>query len=78
MCSGGRDAGGSGEAATQYVQAAGAMQKKEHATALYSLLVALNNEPDGRKDTARKLMDGIFALLGETNPLTQQYRPLVK
>jgi putative thioredoxin len=78
ICSGGRDAGGSGDAAAQYGQAAAALNRREHATALYSLLVALNNEPDSRKETARKLMEGIFTLLGETNTLTQQYRPLVK
>ena len=78
LCSGGRDAGGSGEAATQYSQAASALQRREPSTALYSLLVAMNQEPDGRKDTARNLMEGIFAMLGESNTLTQQYRPLVK
>ena len=78
MCSGGSSAGGSGEAAAQYGQAAAALGRREQSTALYSLLVALNQEADGRKDIPRDLMEAIFTLLGSTHSLTQQYRPLVK
>ena len=78
VCTGGRNIGGSGEAQAQYVQAASALQRREASAALYSLLVALNHETPSGQMKAKDLMEAIFTLLGETNPLTQQYRPLVK
>jgi thioredoxin-like negative regulator of GroEL len=78
MCTGGREMGAVGEAQAQYVQAASAMQRREMSAALYNLLVALNQESAGRKDKARNLMEAAFSLLGESDALTQQYRPLVK
>jgi putative thioredoxin len=78
VCTGGRDMGGSGEVQAQYSQAASAMQRRETSAALYSLLVAKNQETGSRQEQARALMESIFVLLGETDPLTQQYRPLVK
>ena len=78
VCTGGRSVGASGEAQAQYVQAAAAMQRRESSAALYSLLVALNHETPQGQVKARNVMDAIFTLLGETDPLTQQYRPLVK
>ena len=78
VCKGGGNVGASGEAQAQYVQAAAALQRRETSTALYSLLVALNHETPSGQIKARNLMEAIFSLLGETDPLTQQYRPLVK
>jgi putative thioredoxin len=78
VCNGGRNVGGSGEAQAQYVQAAGAMQRREPSAALYSLLVALNHETPAGQMKAKNLMEAIFTLLGEGDQLTQQYRPLVK
>lgn len=78
VCHGGRNVGGSGEAQSQYVQAASALQRRESSTALYSLLVALNHETPARQTKAKNLMEAIFLLLGERDPLTLQYRPLVK
>jgi putative thioredoxin len=78
MCTGGGSMHASGEAQAQYSQAASAMQRRETSTALYSLLVALNHETPSSQVKARNLMEAIFLLLGEADPLTQQYRPLVK
>ncbi|MFN2135946.1 MAG: thioredoxin family protein, partial [Candidatus Promineifilaceae bacterium] len=78
ICQGGRSAGASGEVAAQYAQAASAMQRREPSAALYSLLVAFNQETAAGKQKAKDLMEGLFTLLGESNQLTQQYRPLVK
>jgi len=78
VCTGGRSVAATGEAQAQYSQAASALQRKESSTALYSLLVALNHETPSGQIKARNLMEAIFSLLGETDPLTQQYRPLVK
>ena len=77
-CTGGRSIGASGEAQAQYAQAASALSRREPSAALYSLLVALNHETPSGQMKARDLMEAIFTLLGETDPLTQQYRPLVK
>jgi putative thioredoxin len=78
VCTGGRSVAATGEAQAQYSQAASALQRRESSAALYSLLVALNHETPSGQIKARNLMEGIFSLLGETDPLTQQYRPLVK
>jgi len=78
VCTGGRSVGATGEAQAQYAQAASAMQRREPSAALYSLLVALNHETSQGQIKARNLMDAVFTLLGESDPLTQQYRPLVK
>ena len=78
ICTGGREMGASGEAQAQYAQAASAMQRREMSAALYNLLVAMNQESAGRKDRTRNIMEAVFTLLGESDALTQQYRPLVK
>ncbi len=62
---------------TVYMQAADALRRREYATALYNLLVASNQEPPAQKKQTQAIIEGIFALLGETNQLTRQYRPLV-
>ena len=78
VCTGGRNLGGSGETQAQYLQAAAALGRHESSAALYSLLVAMNQETGPGQTKAKSLMEAIFTLLGETDPLTQQYRPLVK
>ena len=78
MCTGGRDLGGSADVQAFYSQASSAMQRREPSAALYNLLVAFNQEPDSsRKTKTRSVMQAIFALLGENNTLTQQYRSLI-
>jgi putative thioredoxin len=77
MCSGGQALGGSADVQALYGQAASAMQRRETSAALYNLLVALNQEADGRKEQTRHVMQSIFLLLGEDDMLVQQYRPLI-
>jgi len=77
MCRGGGNLGGSSDVQALYGQASSAMQRREPSAALYNLLVALNQEPEGRKERVRAVMQGIFVLLGENDTLVQQYRTLV-
>lgn len=77
MCSGGQNVGGSSDMQAVYGQAASAMQRREPSAALYSLLMALNQEPSERKEKARGVMQSIFALLGKDAQLTQQYSGLI-
>ena len=77
MCSGGQELGGSADLQALYGQAASAMQRREVSAALYNLLVALNQEAEGRKAGTRRVMQSIFVLLGEGDRLVQQYQPLI-
>lgn len=77
MAKGGSGYGATGDTGVLYQQAAGALQRRDHAAALYNLLVLLNQEDAARKTAVRQIIDGIFALLGDQNTLVQQYRPLV-
>ncbi|MEJ2746641.1 MAG: thioredoxin [Anaerolineae bacterium] len=61
-----------------YRQAAGALQNRDHAAALYNLLVILNQDKQYRSGQAYKVMLGLFELLGEQDPLTQTYRQYIK
>ncbi|MBE2199118.1 MAG: thioredoxin [Anaerolinea sp.] len=56
-----------------YRQAADAT-RREPAAALYQLLVALHQEEPAHKQRPRAIMHAIFTLLGDADPLTQQYR----
>lgn len=56
-----------------YRQAADAT-RREPAAALYQLLVALHQEDPAHKQRPRAIMHAIFTLLGDADPLTQQYR----
>jgi putative thioredoxin len=78
MCRGGSSLGGGAEVQSLYGQASTAMQHREPSAALYNLLVALNQEPQERRDKARAVMEGIFVLLGENEMLVQQYRKLIQ
>jgi putative thioredoxin len=57
-----------------YQQTADALRRREPSAALYHLLVALNQEQPARKSQVKDVMLGIFELLGESNPVVQQYR----
>lgn len=61
---------------TAYMQAADALRRREHASALYYLLVASNQESPTEKKQTLAIAAGIFTLLGTNNQLTQQYQPL--
>lgn len=53
------------------VQAAQSLQRREYGAALYSLLTLRNQEGNGR---ARRVMQSVFALLGENDPTVQAYQ----
>ncbi len=54
-----------------------AWNRKEPSAALYSLLVALNQETGAEQARTRSLMAAIFSLLGEENTVTRQYKAYV-
>lgn len=57
----------------QLRQAAGAAQRRDYSAALYTLLLARQD----RQQQAAAVMKGIFALLGEDDPLVQAYQAQV-
>ena len=77
VCRGGGNMGGDTAVQSLYGQAASALQRREPSAALYNLLAALNQEPNGRKANTKRVMQGVFALLGENDPLVRQYKTLI-
>ncbi len=59
----------------QYRQAARILRRGNFAGALDGLLEVLREEKGFRDGQAKMVVLGIFALLGDEDPLTQQYRP---
>lgn len=55
-------------------QAAAALRSREQSAALYSLLIAYNQLSGDAKQEIRRVMQGIFALLGDNHDLTRQYQ----
>lgn len=76
MCSGGRSVNSSSDTQGLFQQAASALQRREHSTALYNLLAAYNQHGSAGKREAKAIMEAIFMLL-EGDPIVQQYRGLV-
>ncbi len=58
----------------QYWQAARLLAKGQHAAGMDGLLEVLRTDKKYRDGEPRKVMLGIFALLGEDDPLTREYR----
>jgi thioredoxin-like negative regulator of GroEL len=54
--------------------AAQAWATKEPSAALYSLLIAYNQESGVEKSRTKAVMESVFALLGEENTVTRQYK----
>ncbi len=77
MAKGGQGYGSSNDVDVVYQQAAASLQRRDPSAALYQLLVLKNQESAEKQAAVRALMAGVFAMLGETHTLTQQYRPLV-
>lgn len=80
LCSVSQGSAPLGSASTQsaaYNQAASAMQRREPSEALYHLLIAYNQESAGNKGQLKQVMEGIFTLLGDADPVTGQYRALI-
>ena len=59
----------------QYRQAARILRRGNFAGALDGLLEVLREQKGYRDGQAKEVVVGIFALLGDEDPLTQQYRP---
>lgn len=57
-----------------YRQAADAIRRRDYAAGLYQLLTVINQDKPYRGGEARQVMFGLFALLGEADPLTKAYR----
>jgi putative thioredoxin len=51
-----------------------AWNRKEPSAALYNMLVAYNQEGGAEKARTRGAMEAIFALLGDANAMTRQYK----
>lgn len=68
---------GDGNVDNVYSQAASALRRRDYSAALYQLLAARNQAPAGQQGQAQKVMEGVFALLGENDPLVAQYRSFV-
>jgi putative thioredoxin len=60
-----------------YRQVAQAFTRREPSAALYLLLSAYNQETAANKPAVKTIFESIFALLGERDTLTQQYRSLI-
>jgi len=69
--------GGDGNVDNLYNQATSALRRRDYGAALYQLLSARNRAPAGQKVQVEKVMEGVFALLGENDPLVAQYRSFV-
>ena len=68
---------GNGELDTLTQNATSALRRRDYGAALYNLLAVYNRAPAGDKPTTRAVMDGVFSLLGDSDPMARQYRELV-
>ena len=57
-----------------YRQAADAIRRRDYSTGMYQLLTVINQGKNYRNGEPRKVMLGLFELLGDADPLTQAYR----
>lgn len=69
---------GKSEADSQLDQAASALRRRDYGAALYSLLAARTQSDPAHKDDVQAILQGVFGLLGETDPLVAQYRAYVQ
>ena len=68
---------GNGDLDTLTQNAASALRRRDYGAALYNLLAAYNRAPTAGKPQTRAVMDGVFALMGDDDPMARQYRDLV-
>ncbi|NLF63546.1 MAG: thioredoxin [Chloroflexi bacterium] len=69
---------GKSEADSQLDQAAGALRRRDYSAALYSLLAARTLSDAAHKSDVHAIIQGVFGLLGDTDPLVAQYRAYVQ
>lgn len=62
---------------TLFDQSASALRRKDYSAALYQLLSARNQAAPADKAQVQGVLQGVLALLGEQDPLAQQYRALL-
>lgn len=60
-----------------YLRALGLIRKEQIPSALDGLLEILKRDKKYRAGTPQKVILGLFELLGEDHPLTEEYRPLL-
>jgi putative thioredoxin len=65
---------GAGEMENLYRQAADAARRREYSAALYNLLAVVRQDKGYRSGEAKNVMLGLFALIGEEDPLSRAYR----
>ena len=75
MCDGGRGGGSQADLDQLYQGAADSLRRGEYSGAMYNLLAAMRQDKTYRNGQAKKVMTGLFELLGDTHELTQAYRP---
>jgi putative thioredoxin len=68
---------GQSEADSQLGQAAGALRRRDFSAALYSLLAARTQSDAAHKSDVQAIIQGVFGMLGDTDPLVAQYRAYV-
>jgi thioredoxin-like negative regulator of GroEL len=69
---------GKAEADSHLDQAAGALRRRDYSAGLYSLLAARTQSDAAHKGDVQAIIEGVFGLLGETDPLVVQYRAYVQ
>ncbi len=70
----GDDVDGVSPLEAQYWQSARLLARGQHAAAMDGLLEVLRQDKDFRRGEPRLVILGVFALLGDDDPLTRQYR----
>jgi putative thioredoxin len=69
---------GKAEADSQLDQASSALRRRDYSAALYSLLAARTQSDAAQKSNVQAIIQGVFGLLGESDPLVAQYRSYVQ
>ena len=65
---------GSSDLDNTYRQAADALRRRDYSTGMYQLLTVINQVKNYRNGEPRKVMLGLFELLGDSDPLTKAYQ----
>ena len=70
----GRKQTGNAELDNLYRQSADALANRQPTAALYTLLMALHRESTAQRPATKKVMEGLFALIGENDPAVKSYK----
>jgi putative thioredoxin len=69
---------GKAEADSQLDQAGNALRRRDYGAGLYSLLAARTQSDPAHKSDVQAIIQGVFGLLGESDPLVAQYQAYVQ